>query len=127
MPDDLRSELREMRSEIRSDFAEVRTSLAGLAESQARFGTRLDGQDTALGPLIESVTANTGFRERIGGALKALAIVLALVGGSLVAVGGWMIRTTVVLETEQTQTTARLERVETELRGMREAVKRRME
>jgi hypothetical protein len=83
-----------------------REVLAALAE-------RLRGFDTAIerfyvdqmAPMRGAVTENTLARERTAGAIKLAVLVLGISGSAIVGVGGWMVRTTLVLEQRQEQTT----------------------
>lgn len=62
----------------------------------ARVETQIENYNDRVISLETDVKVNTAARLRLAGQLKLAFLIISLVGSSLLAVGGWMIHTTVV-------------------------------
>lgn len=98
-----------------------------VAESNARLHsihTLLEERGKELARLNREVELNVEFRQKSIGSLKLAMVVLSLVGASIIGTGGWMIRTTLLLEERGAQTSQRMDALGNEVSSLERLVRR---
>jgi hypothetical protein len=87
---------------ILTEQAAQREVLGTLAEKLRGFDVAIERfYVDQMAPMRASVRENTDARQRTAGAIRLAVLVLGLAGSAIVGMGGWMVRTTLVLEQRQ--------------------------
>jgi prefoldin subunit 5 len=110
---------------IRADQMLVREQLAALHERLRAYDQSIERfYADRMQPLEKATQANTDSRQQQAGALRLAVVFLGIAGASILGVGGWMVRTTLVLEERQEATTAQIRELDRTVTQLRQALGR---
>ncbi len=77
-----------------------------------------------MAPLEKAVAENAEFRQKSLGGIRLALVVLSIVGASILGTGGWMIRTTLLLEERGAQTSQRMDALSEEVASLETMLRR---